>query len=574
MLVVEIATLSRSGLLGLGVGALVLRAALPRLPAVARADRAGRWARSRCSRSWSSTRLHFFLVVIRSRIQTGRASQSAHFQVYSFIPQILHSHPLLGLGLNNFSIYYQAVTGKTNWGPHSFYVSLIVETGIVGTVLFALLPVLGVRAARRRARTSATALARAGDPLAARVRAARLGLDGGARRDAGRERLLPDDAFYYFFVFLALALAVPLVFGACGRSAEPRPRRAAPRGRPRPRRAARARLSLARLRPHDVVPALARRRRRRVRRRAGRGAPRGRRRGRRRLAGRLPPLRDRLRRRDRPEPAGAARGSSRALPLFLVARSRWRRGGRLADADVVHAHWLPSALAGARDRASRSCCRSGAPTSSSPAARRGSPRPLLRRARVVVAASPFLADGAARARRARGAGDPERRRDPRRGRRARRAAARALRRPAERGEGDPRVPRGDRGAAARRSSATGRFATGCPRRSASSPHGRARRLLRARRGRLRSLAARGLRRRRPRGDGLRPPGRRDRASAGSRDAVEDGETGLLVRPRDAPALREAVERLLGDEALRARLGAAGAREGRARPRAPMSRPRR
>jgi D-inositol-3-phosphate glycosyltransferase len=41
------------------------------------------------------------------------------------------------------------------------------------------------------------------------------------------------------------------------------------------------------------------------------------------------------------------------------------------------------------------------------------------------------------------------------------------------------------------------------------------------------------------------------------DLVADGETGLLVPPRDAPALRAAVERLLEDPGLRERLGLAG-----------------
>jgi glycosyltransferase involved in cell wall biosynthesis len=41
------------------------------------------------------------------------------------------------------------------------------------------------------------------------------------------------------------------------------------------------------------------------------------------------------------------------------------------------------------------------------------------------------------------------------------------------------------------------------------------------------------------------------------DLVTDGETGLLVPPRDAPALRAAVERLLADPDLRERLGRAG-----------------
>jgi glycosyltransferase involved in cell wall biosynthesis len=47
------------------------------------------------------------------------------------------------------------------------------------------------------------------------------------------------------------------------------------------------------------------------------------------------------------------------------------------------------------------------------------------------------------------------------------------------------------------------------------------------------------------------------AVGGLVDAVEDGVTGLLVPPRDPPALRSALERLLGDPGLRERLGRAG-----------------
>lgn len=46
------------------------------------------------------------------------------------------------------------------------------------------------------------------------------------------------------------------------------------------------------------------------------------------------------------------------------------------------------------------------------------------------------------------------------------------------------------------------------------------------------------------------------AVGGLLDLVVDGETGLLVEPGDRPALRAAIDRLLGDRELRARLGAA------------------
>lgn len=46
------------------------------------------------------------------------------------------------------------------------------------------------------------------------------------------------------------------------------------------------------------------------------------------------------------------------------------------------------------------------------------------------------------------------------------------------------------------------------------------------------------------------------AVGGLADAVEDGDTGLLVAPRDPAALRAALERLLGDVELRRRLGRA------------------
>jgi O-antigen ligase len=210
LLVVELATLSRSGLLGLGVGLLVL--AIPYRS----------YLRSRVLLAPLAgvavllavvvyQQRHYFSVVLRSRVATSGSSESAHFAVYQFVPQILHSHPLLGLGLNTFSVYYEFATGKTNWGPHSFYVALIVETGIVGALVFAvflwyLFARLG--AARRLGKR----LADARDPLARRVRPLAWGMTAALAGTMASNLFYLTMQFYYFYVFAALALALPVVF--------------------------------------------------------------------------------------------------------------------------------------------------------------------------------------------------------------------------------------------------------------------------------------------------------------------------------------------------------------------------
>ena len=210
LLLVELATLSRSGLLGLGVGLLVL--ALPyRRFAWSRALLVPLGAVAVVLAYVVYSRWHFFSVVLRSRIETGGKSSSAHFAVYDFIPKIIHSHPLLGLGLNNFSVYYEFVTGKTNWGPHSFYVALIVETGLIGFVLFLLfLRYLFVRlqAARRLGRL----LDRAGDPMGRRVRPLAWGFTAALAGTMAANLFYLTMQFYYFYGFAALVLALPIVF--------------------------------------------------------------------------------------------------------------------------------------------------------------------------------------------------------------------------------------------------------------------------------------------------------------------------------------------------------------------------
>ena len=217
LLVVELATLSRSALLGLGVGALVL--ALPYRRHLRRpAFLVPLGAVVAVVGAVVLVRLDFFLTVLRARTNTSAAAASPHFEVYGFVPDVLSTNPFLGLGLNNFAVYYEFVTGREDFGPHSFYVATLVETGIVGTALFALFVVWLFRrlgAARRLGR----ALAASGDALAARVRPLAWGMTAALVATLVANLFYLTMTFYYFYVFAALAVAAPVVFG---RRAEPR----------------------------------------------------------------------------------------------------------------------------------------------------------------------------------------------------------------------------------------------------------------------------------------------------------------------------------------------------------------
>ena len=210
MLLTLLATLSRSGALGLGVGLLVLAVPYRRF-VWSRALLAPLGALGVLLAYVLYSRWHFFSVVLRSRIQTGGSSTSAHFAVYDFIPAVLHSHPLLGLGLNNFSVYYQFVTGKTNWGPHSFFVALIVETGLIGALLF-LVFLRYVFLRLRAARVLGRLLDAAGDPNGHRVRPLAWGLTAALAGTIASNFFYLTMQFYYFYGVLAFALALPVVF--------------------------------------------------------------------------------------------------------------------------------------------------------------------------------------------------------------------------------------------------------------------------------------------------------------------------------------------------------------------------
>ena len=301
LLVVELATLSRSGLLGLACGLAVLAVPYRRHLLTVRflvplaIVLLGVLA-------FVARRANFFEQVLRSRISTEGQAASTHFVVYDFIPDVLSQHPLFGLGLNTFSVYYEFVTGRTNFGPHSFYVALLVESGLVGALVFAAFIVYLFRG-RRDARGSARPSRAAGDPLAARVRPLGWGLTAALVATLASNAFYLTMSFYYFYALALLAIAAPTVFAT---------------GWPAAAREAR--------RPDDVLPARPGRRRRELRARRGRGsACRGARRTR-RLTGELPALRHRVRRRDREQPAARAVEGRAAPAVPPVVRGRGAAG--------------------------------------------------------------------------------------------------------------------------------------------------------------------------------------------------------------------------------------------------------
>ncbi len=216
LVVVQLATLSRSGLLGLAFGLCVLAVPYRRL-LVAPRFLVPLGLLAAAILAFAAQRSGFFLQVLRTRLSTSGAGSSTHFVVYDFVPDVLASNPLFGLGLNNFSVYYEFITGRTNFGPHSFYVALFVESGIIGAFVFAVF----LRWLFRRlsaTRAIGRELARAGDELALRVRPLGWGLTSALVATLVSNAFYLTMTFYYFFVVALLVIVAPAVFGTRLRS--------------------------------------------------------------------------------------------------------------------------------------------------------------------------------------------------------------------------------------------------------------------------------------------------------------------------------------------------------------------
>ena len=210
LLLVEIATLSRSGWVGLAAGGLVLVIPYRRF-VFTKQLLYPLGALFAVLLAVVVVRHHFVSTLLGQRLSTSGSGTQTHFAVYSFIGSVLHMHPLLGLGENNFAVYYQFITGKANFGAHSYWVSIIVESGLLGFLVWIVfLRYVFVRliAARRLGRL----LDRIGDAEGSRVRPLAWGLTAALVGTMVANFFYLTMQFYYFYVFLALVLALPLVF--------------------------------------------------------------------------------------------------------------------------------------------------------------------------------------------------------------------------------------------------------------------------------------------------------------------------------------------------------------------------
>ncbi len=206
----EVVTFSRSGALGLIVGLLVLAVPYRRLMVSRRLlVPVGALAGILLVVSLQYSTIVSGLLRARTSL-SGRGTQT-HFDLYELLPPALDTNPLFGRGLNTFSTYFEFLTGRDNWGPHSYYIALLVETGIVGAVLFLAFMVYVFRRLGFL-RDVGRALAVAGDVTAARVQPLAWGLTAALAGTLAANVFYLTMQMYYFFVFLLLAVAAPVVF--------------------------------------------------------------------------------------------------------------------------------------------------------------------------------------------------------------------------------------------------------------------------------------------------------------------------------------------------------------------------
>jgi hypothetical protein len=200
MVVVQILTLSRSAALGDLVGLVVLLPGLRgHLPSTRRlAIGTGVVAVAAAGVYASST---FVQTVISARTQLSGTGVLTHLQFYQLVPPALDPNPLFGMGYNTFAVFYEFLTGRTDFGPHSSWIATLVETGMVGFTLY-LVYFLYLVANAYRMRMAA-------DPDIARFG---WGILAGLAGTAAANLFYLTMSLEYFFVVALLAVAGAALF--------------------------------------------------------------------------------------------------------------------------------------------------------------------------------------------------------------------------------------------------------------------------------------------------------------------------------------------------------------------------
>ena len=207
---VELATLSRSGILGIAVGLAILALPYARRLISLRllAPIAGLAA---VVAIVVAQRADFFSEVFRARTSLGGNSTRIHLEIYDLLGPVIRDNPIFGLGLNTFSTYFEFITGRSNFGPHSYYVAVLTETGLIGGLVFlgwVLYLALRLRLLHRIGRQ----LLAAGEPSGALVRPLAFGLIAALVGTLVANVFYLTIQFYYFFVLALLIVSAPLVF--------------------------------------------------------------------------------------------------------------------------------------------------------------------------------------------------------------------------------------------------------------------------------------------------------------------------------------------------------------------------
>ncbi|MGH3035387.1 MAG: O-antigen ligase family protein [Gaiellaceae bacterium] len=206
-LLAELTTLSRSGALAVFVGLAVL--AVPYRRFLLSPRLLGLFAAVvGVAALVVVQRADFFENVFRARA-TFRVEPRT--EIWSQLPEALAAHPLFGIGLNTFTAYYEFASGIEGMGPHSYYVAVLSESGLVGAALTAVYLVYLFRRLHAL-RELGQRLARAGDVMAARVHPLAWGFTAALVGTLAANVFLMTITMFYFFGLALLALAAPIVF--------------------------------------------------------------------------------------------------------------------------------------------------------------------------------------------------------------------------------------------------------------------------------------------------------------------------------------------------------------------------